>query len=161
MALTDKLVAIADGFRSSRGTTKKYTLDEMATLAAEPISGSTTTSDFTIGYGYNDPIGDKKTLYFNDVNLTTMQNYTIYFSIYYPNSSKYYVYRIKKTNGGYSHSMSSTSSGGNMLTKSMDWVNSTVGSDIDRYFTINSDSIVINSTSNFSFNNQSVAFIIY
>ena len=95
MALTDKLVAIADGFRSSRGTTKKYTLDEMAILAAEPINnGSTTTSDFTIGYGYNDPVADKKTLYFNDVNLTTMKNYTIYFSIY-SSAAKYYVYCIK------------------------------------------------------------------
>ena len=158
--ITDKLTAIADGFRSSRGTTKKYTLDEMATLAAEPINGSTTTSDFTIGYGYNDPIADKKTLYFNNVNLTTMQNYTIYFSIY-SSAAKYYVYRIEKTNGGYNHSMSSTSSGGNMLTKSMDWVNSTQSSQISGDFTINSNSIVINSTSNFSFNNQSVAFIIY
>lgn len=35
MGLIDKLVAIGDGFRSSRGTTKKYTLDEMAVLAAE------------------------------------------------------------------------------------------------------------------------------
>ena len=158
MALTDKLVAIADGFRSSRGTTKKYTLDEMATLAAEPISCSTTT-DFTIGYGYNNPASNTKTLYFNDVNLTTMQNYTIYFSVY--SSSKYYVYRIKKTNGGYSHSMSSTSSGGNMLTQSMDWVNSTVSSTIDGDFTINSDNIVIKSTSSYSLNNKSVAFIIY
>ena len=158
MALTDKLVAIADGFRSSRGTTKKYTLDEMATLAAEPINGSTT-ADFTIGYGYNNPASNTKTLYFNDVNLTTMQNYTIYFSVY--SSSKYYVYRIKKTNGGYSHSMSSTSSGGNMLTQSMDWVNSTVSSTIDGDFTINSDNIVIKSTSSYSFNNKSVAFIIY
>ena len=40
MALIDKLKAIADGFRSSRGTTQEYTLDEMATLAAEPVSGS-------------------------------------------------------------------------------------------------------------------------
>ena len=160
MALTDKLVAIADGFRSSRGTTKKYTLDEMAILAAEPINnGSTTTSDFTIGYGYNNPASNTKTLYFNDVNLTTMQNYTIYFSVY--SSSKYYVYRIKKTNGGYSHSMSSTSSGGNMLTQSMDWVNNTVDSTISGDFTINSDNIVIKSTSSYSFNNKSVAFIIY
>lgn len=158
MALTDKLVAIADGFRSSRGTANKYTLDEMATLAAEPINGSTT-ADFTIGYGYNNPASNTKTLYFNDVNLTTMQNYTIYFSVY--SSSKYYVYRIKKTNGGYSHSMSSTSSGGNMLTQSMDWVNSTVDSTISGDFTINSDNIVIKSTSSYSFNNKSVAFIIY
>ena len=160
MALTDKLTAIADGFRSSRGTTKKYTLDEMATLAAEPINGSTTTSDFTIGYGYNNPASNTKTLYFNDVNLTTMQNYTIYFSIY-SSAAQYYVYRIKKTNGGYSHSMSSTSSGGNMLVSTMDWVNSTVDSTISRDFTINSDNIVIKSTSSYSFNNKSVAFIIY
>lgn len=39
MGLIDKLVAIGDGFRSSRGTTKKYTLDEMAVLAAEKTSG--------------------------------------------------------------------------------------------------------------------------
>ena len=36
MALTDKLTAIGDGFRLSRGTTQQYTLDEMAVLAAEP-----------------------------------------------------------------------------------------------------------------------------
>ena len=36
MALIDKLTAIGDGFRSSRGTTQQYTLDEMAVLAAEP-----------------------------------------------------------------------------------------------------------------------------
>ena len=36
MALIDKLTAIGDGFRSSRGTDQKYTLDEMAVLAAEP-----------------------------------------------------------------------------------------------------------------------------
>ena len=161
MALTDKLVAIADGFRSSRGTTKKYTLDEMATLAAEPINnGSTTTSDFTIGYGYNERPSDKKTLCFNDVNLITKQNYTIYFSVY-STSAKYYVYCIKKTNGNYTHSMSSTSSGGNMLVSTMDWVNNTTNSEIRSDFTINSNKIVINSTSNFSFNNQSVAFIIY
>lgn len=35
MALIDKLTAIANGFRSSRGLTKALTLDEMATLAAE------------------------------------------------------------------------------------------------------------------------------
>jgi hypothetical protein len=39
MALTDKLTAIADGFRTSRGTSDKYTLEQMATLAAEPIGG--------------------------------------------------------------------------------------------------------------------------
>lgn len=36
MALINKLKAIGDGFRSSRGTDQKYTLDEMAVLAAEP-----------------------------------------------------------------------------------------------------------------------------
>ena len=35
MALIDKLTAIADGFRASRGTTAKLSLDEMAVLAAE------------------------------------------------------------------------------------------------------------------------------
>ena len=39
MALTEKLTAIAEGFRESRGTTDKLTLDAMATLAAEPIGG--------------------------------------------------------------------------------------------------------------------------
>lgn len=38
MALTDKLTAIADGFRSSRGTSDPLSLDEMAVLAAEPMS---------------------------------------------------------------------------------------------------------------------------
>lgn len=41
MALIDKLKAIADGFRASRGTSKEYSLDEMAVLAAEKVgSGS-------------------------------------------------------------------------------------------------------------------------
>lgn len=39
MALIDKLTSIADGFRQSRGTTDKYTLDQMAVLAAEPTGG--------------------------------------------------------------------------------------------------------------------------
>lgn len=37
MALTDKLTAIANGFRTSRGTQDKYTLDQMAVLAAEKV----------------------------------------------------------------------------------------------------------------------------
>lgn len=36
MALIDKLKAIADGFRSARGTADPLTLDEMAVLASEP-----------------------------------------------------------------------------------------------------------------------------
>lgn len=40
MALTDKLTAIADGFRTSRGTTEKLTLDDMAVLAGEAVGGS-------------------------------------------------------------------------------------------------------------------------
>ena len=43
MALIDKLTAIADGFRTSRGTTQAYTLDEMAELAAVPLGGGTPT----------------------------------------------------------------------------------------------------------------------
>lgn len=39
MALIEKLTAIADGFRTSRGTTQEYTLDEMAVLAAEEVGG--------------------------------------------------------------------------------------------------------------------------
>lgn len=39
MALTDKITAIADGFRTSRGTEQKYTLDEMAVLAVEKVGG--------------------------------------------------------------------------------------------------------------------------
>lgn len=35
MALIDKLRAIGDGFRESRGTTQEYTLDEMAQMARE------------------------------------------------------------------------------------------------------------------------------
>ena len=41
MALTDKLRAIGNGFRESRGTTQEYTLDEMASMAREPIGGGT------------------------------------------------------------------------------------------------------------------------
>lgn len=41
MALIDKLTAIADGFRASRGTTETYTLDRMAELAAEKVSTET------------------------------------------------------------------------------------------------------------------------
>ena len=41
MALIDKLTAIADGFRASRGTTQAYTLDEMAELAAVPLGSGT------------------------------------------------------------------------------------------------------------------------
>lgn len=37
MALTNKLTAIAEGFRESRGTTDKLSLEQMAILAAEPI----------------------------------------------------------------------------------------------------------------------------
>lgn len=39
MALIDKIKAIANGFRASRGTTKEYSLDEMAVLAAEKVGG--------------------------------------------------------------------------------------------------------------------------
>lgn len=39
MALIEKLTAIANGFRSSRGITNRLSLDEMATLAAEPLGG--------------------------------------------------------------------------------------------------------------------------
>lgn len=39
MALIDKLTAIADGFRASRGTTEQLSLDQMAVLAAESIGG--------------------------------------------------------------------------------------------------------------------------
>ena len=42
MALIDKLTAIANGFRESRGTTDKLTLDEMAVLAAETVGGGDT-----------------------------------------------------------------------------------------------------------------------
>lgn len=41
MALTDKLTAIAEGFRSSRGTTEKLSLDDMAVLAAENVAPPT------------------------------------------------------------------------------------------------------------------------
>jgi hypothetical protein len=39
MALIDKLKAIANGFRASRGTEQEYSLDEMAVLAAEKVGG--------------------------------------------------------------------------------------------------------------------------
>lgn len=47
MALIEKLTAIADGFRTSRGTTQEYTLDEMAVLAAEEVGGSSAVQMFT------------------------------------------------------------------------------------------------------------------
>lgn len=37
MALIEKLRAIGDGFRSSRGTEQEFTLDEMAAMASEPV----------------------------------------------------------------------------------------------------------------------------
>lgn len=53
MALTDKLTAIADGFRTSRGTEQKYTLDEMAVLAAEKVGGGG--AGLNIAYGNTAP----------------------------------------------------------------------------------------------------------
>lgn len=47
MALIDKLTAIADGFRASRGTEQEYSLDEMAVLAAEEVGGSGGSGDGT------------------------------------------------------------------------------------------------------------------
>lgn len=47
MALIDKLTAIANGFRASRGTTQAYTLDEMAELAAVPLGSGTAPEDLT------------------------------------------------------------------------------------------------------------------
>ena len=49
MALTDKLTAIADGFRLSRETDKKFTLEEMAVLAAEKASSVPDGTDVTFG----------------------------------------------------------------------------------------------------------------
>ena len=53
MALTDKLTAIADGFRLSRGTSKKYTLDDMAILAAENIVASSDGSPIEVEKNIN------------------------------------------------------------------------------------------------------------
>lgn len=54
MALTNKLTAIADGFRQSRGTEDKYTLEQMAVLAAEPTGGNEPTAEeLTITGGCN------------------------------------------------------------------------------------------------------------
>lgn len=51
MALIDKLKAIADGFRASRGTTREYSLDEMAVLAAEKVGvDSETITGFRLNY---------------------------------------------------------------------------------------------------------------
>lgn len=49
MALIDKLTAIADGFRASRATNVKYTLDQMAEMAAE-TGGGDGAGDFRIKY---------------------------------------------------------------------------------------------------------------
>ena len=45
MALINKLRAIGDGFRESRGTTQEYTLEEMAALAAEPLGSGGAVED--------------------------------------------------------------------------------------------------------------------
>lgn len=45
----ESIEAIADGFRTSRGTEQKYTLDEMAVLAAEKVGGGAGGSMFEIG----------------------------------------------------------------------------------------------------------------
>lgn len=50
MALIDKLKAIADGFRTSRNTTVKYTLDQMAELAAEPVGASIDTCTINVTF---------------------------------------------------------------------------------------------------------------
>lgn len=56
MALTDKLTAIADGFRLSRETDKKYTLDEMAVLAAEKAESYPDGSEVTFGIVDGEPV---------------------------------------------------------------------------------------------------------
>lgn len=47
--LDAKLTAIADGFRLSRGTTQKYTLDEMAVLASEKATSVPDGTNVTFG----------------------------------------------------------------------------------------------------------------
>lgn len=49
MALTDKLRAIGEGFRLSRETTKEFTLEEMAVLAAEKAESVPDGTDVTFG----------------------------------------------------------------------------------------------------------------
>lgn len=49
MALTDKLRSIGDGFRLSRETTKEFTLEEMAVLAAEKAESVPDGTDVTFG----------------------------------------------------------------------------------------------------------------
>ena len=51
MALIEKLTAIADGFRTSRGTEQKYTLDEMAVLAAEKVGGGLAPNERAYQFG--------------------------------------------------------------------------------------------------------------
>jgi hypothetical protein len=59
MALIEKLKAIADCFRSSRGTTKQYTLDEMAVMAAEAVGSTPVVEPLTVTANgtYNPPEG--------------------------------------------------------------------------------------------------------
>ena len=47
MALIDKLTAIADGFRTSRGITEELSLDEMAELARVDIGSGTGSAELT------------------------------------------------------------------------------------------------------------------
>lgn len=53
MTLIEKLQAIADGFRTSRGTEQKYTLDEMAVLAAEKVGGGSSSSHKNLNTVWN------------------------------------------------------------------------------------------------------------
>ena len=46
MALIDKLIAIADGFRASRGLTEELSLDRMAELASEEVGGGGATEPY-------------------------------------------------------------------------------------------------------------------
>lgn len=55
MGLIEKLTNIANGFRASRGTTTKYTLDEMAILAAEPVGGGGGSADPVLQKGEATP----------------------------------------------------------------------------------------------------------
>lgn len=74
MALIDKLTAIANGFRASRGTTVEYSLDEMAVLASEPTGGTKLTL-FTPSISLN---SKGTTLSITDQNGGFAESYDLY-----------------------------------------------------------------------------------
>ena len=163
MALTDKLVAIADGFRSSRGTTKKYTLDEMATLAAEPINnGSTTTSDgWKASSGWMSSADDYTINFTNITNLTSMSNYKIIFSIINNTGTTAHSIRYEKIDGVVSCSSFERASDTNIGYTGSNLITSSGNTYPSSNFTIKKSAITLANNISYKMNPKCVAIILY